>query len=597
MFYLIMNVFPYSGFMALHLKNGALKLDDGYGKDQLPYVAANIGPYAGILASSFRLGRIPTAIAWGRFADVYGRKFALCASTLALVAGNLLFGLAPTFATAVAVRFCAGFLNGTVVVARTAISEIAMGDPKLETRGVAMFSSMSGFGMLVGPAIGGLLSDPIKQYPEFFYNVETDDDGILDDGVRLLFWRTLLEDYPFLLPNLIGSVVALLSLINIVLCFEETLPDDQRRDWKLIPMDIGSWIASRTIGTIWVQKQRTDHTTMKPNNHDEMRQNTPHLNDDENPRILSPLRGSTPAAAIIDERTPLVQLSNNFTPTNFSDGQDDVKHTKSRASEERETGTTSSTLVATFLDTNTNVRYFFYSMWAFAFSSLASLEAFPLFAMTSIDKGGLGLDEISIGMVQTVSACFFIVGQYATFTVAMKKLGWRKMIPISLLGRSLLLLLIPLGLYVSPSKGIDCSSNTEIDIDNNITNINDIGSNSYHSKNWLQFVYFGFVIGVIGILGSNFMGCATIGVNACIKDASQRASMNGLQSMVASIGRGVGPIFSGYLVASTMTSGVISAKLSAWVVYGVLVVFELITYFISRIIPDNSRDDSKNDST
>ena len=186
MFYLIMNVFPYSGFMALHLLNTNTNTNSG-GVPPLEefrvqrgidieidrddddhhhhnhhshnhihntsrrnsirvYAASDIGPFAGLLASSFRLGRIPTAIAWGRCADVYGRKFALVASGVAMVAGNLLLGLAPTFVSAVGIRFCTGLCNGTMVVVRTSISEIAGGDSALEARGVAMMSSMSGYG-------------------------------------------------------------------------------------------------------------------------------------------------------------------------------------------------------------------------------------------------------------------------------------------------------------------------------------------------------------------------------------------------------------------------------------------------------------------
>jgi MFS family permease len=178
MFYLIMNVFPYSGFMALHLLNTntnsgdvppleefrvqrgidieiEIDRDDDHShhhshnnihNNSRVYAASDIGPFAGLLASSFRLGRIPTAIAWGRCADVYGRKFALVASGVAMVAGNLLLGLAPTFVSAVGIRFCTGLCNGTMVVVRTSISEIAGGDSALEARGVAMMSSMSGYG-------------------------------------------------------------------------------------------------------------------------------------------------------------------------------------------------------------------------------------------------------------------------------------------------------------------------------------------------------------------------------------------------------------------------------------------------------------------
>ena len=141
MFYLIMNVFPYSGFLAMHLLN-----DDDNNDQSILYTAATIGPYAGILVSSFRLGRIPTAIAWGKCADIYGRKFVLVVGLVAMVVGNFAFGVAPTFTSAVLIRFVMGILNGTMVIVRTAISEISKGDSKLESKGVAMMSSMSGYG-------------------------------------------------------------------------------------------------------------------------------------------------------------------------------------------------------------------------------------------------------------------------------------------------------------------------------------------------------------------------------------------------------------------------------------------------------------------
>ena len=78
-------------------------------------------------------------------------------------------------------------------------------------------------------------------------------------------------------------------------------------------------------------------------------------------------------------------------------------------------------------------------------------------------------------------------------------------------------------------------------------NNNNNNNNKNTTNNWFQLGYLGLISGLISIFGSIFMGCATIGVNRCIEHTSQRASMNGLQSMVASIGRGLGPIFAGYL--------------------------------------------------
>ena len=61
--FVLINVFPYSGFMVLFL---------------LPRTTPETtGTYAGFLASSFMLGRCVTAVEWGKIADKYGRVCAL----------------------------------------------------------------------------------------------------------------------------------------------------------------------------------------------------------------------------------------------------------------------------------------------------------------------------------------------------------------------------------------------------------------------------------------------------------------------------------------------------------------------------------------
>uniref|UniRef100_A0A7S4AM18 Major facilitator superfamily (MFS) profile domain-containing protein n=1 Tax=Pseudo-nitzschia australis TaxID=44445 RepID=A0A7S4AM18_9STRA len=562
MFYLIMNVFPYSGFMALHLLNGkeqdqdrAQKHAHSSSSDYYYYTAATIGPYAGILVSSFRLGRIPTAIAWGRCADVYGRKFALVVGLVAMILGNLLFGLAPTFVSAVVIRFVTGLLNGTMVVVRTAISEISRGDSRLESRGVAMMSSMSGYGMLIGPAIGGLLSEPIRQHPEYFRlrndnNNDNDNDG--DTTATLLFGRNTLEDYPFLLPNLVGSFVAFLSLVIVIARVEETLPEDQRRDWRCFPMDMVRWMETHIVYVFMCVCWRQNAIQQLP---------LPFSNNHLGTEIVgcsSSKPTVTSTTTSINENTPLVPLTTSNCGCTEGSYEDKGTTIIVTTGEKNNAG-----ILRSFFSTTSTVRYFFYSMWCYAFTSLASSEAFPLFAMASTKNGGLGLDETDIGIVQTIAGSVFVLGQYPTFTFVKKRFGLMKALKIGALCSNLFLVFMPLGLYFSPTN-------------NNSSN---------HNHNWYELGYLGLVSGAIGIFGSIFMGCATIGVNGCIEHPSQRASMNGLQSMVASIGRGLGPIVSGYLVASAMTSEVISSQASAWVVYGFLVLIGMATYISTRSIP------------
>ena len=65
----------------------------------------NAGYYAGLLASSFMIGRSLTAYAWGKAADTYGRRTIMFASLLSAILFSLLFGLSTSFTLALLWRF------------------------------------------------------------------------------------------------------------------------------------------------------------------------------------------------------------------------------------------------------------------------------------------------------------------------------------------------------------------------------------------------------------------------------------------------------------------------------------------------------------
>ena len=93
-FYLLMSVFPYSGFMVMHLIHG---VDHEHA-----------GIYAGFLASSFMIGRAITSYPLGLIGDIYGRKFVLVFTSLVAGFGSLLFGLSTSYKMAFIIRFIMG---------------------------------------------------------------------------------------------------------------------------------------------------------------------------------------------------------------------------------------------------------------------------------------------------------------------------------------------------------------------------------------------------------------------------------------------------------------------------------------------------------
>lgn len=202
--YLLVSVFPYSGFLAMHL---------------IPDLnEETAGSYAGLIASSFMAGRTFSSFEWGKAADRYGRVFVIKMSLLLSSVFSILFGIAPTFKTALIIRFLLGLCNGLIGPIKTLVSEYAGGDQKKETRMMAIILGMWGYGFLINPAISGYLSDPVKQYPDAEF-------------VRIL--RPMLEEFPFFLPNLVGCFFCLVGYILIHNFVDETLPEEKRQQFRL----------------------------------------------------------------------------------------------------------------------------------------------------------------------------------------------------------------------------------------------------------------------------------------------------------------------------------------------------------------------------
>lgn len=204
--YLLVSVFPYSGFMAM-------KLISGLNED-------TAGSYAGLIAASFMAGRTFSSFEWGKAADRYGRVTVIEVSLLLSAFFSILFGLATSFPMALILRFMLGMCNGLMGTVKTLVSEYAKGDEKKETRMFSVILGMWGFGFLVNPPIAGYLSDPIKQYP-----------GVEFGSIM----RPMLEEFPFFLPNLVGGFVCLLGYVLVHNFVEETLPEEKRQKFRVLP--------------------------------------------------------------------------------------------------------------------------------------------------------------------------------------------------------------------------------------------------------------------------------------------------------------------------------------------------------------------------
>ena len=184
----------------------------------------DVASWAGITSSVFSLSQACTGIVWGRAADGLGRKPVLLTGLLGVMLSVLAFGLSRTLVWAIVTRSLAGAMSGNVGVLRTTVAELV---PQKELQPLA-FSLMPlvwGVGSILGPSLGGLLANPAKQYPRLF------------DSAHLF------GVFPYLLPNLVGSVLFLIGITTGFLFLEETLAT--RKDRRDLGRRLGKSITQK----------------------------------------------------------------------------------------------------------------------------------------------------------------------------------------------------------------------------------------------------------------------------------------------------------------------------------------------------------------
>lgn len=160
----------------------------------LPYFAGEYGAsdlVVGLLTSSYALAQFIGAPLLGRLSDRYGRRPVLMISIAGTALGFLLLGFADplgrwlaalpladasaselnalTSATILGVMFVArlisGLTGGNITVAQAYISDVT--DEKNRAKGLGLIGAAFGLGFIVGPAVGGLLSQFGYAVPAF----------------------------------------------------------------------------------------------------------------------------------------------------------------------------------------------------------------------------------------------------------------------------------------------------------------------------------------------------------------------------------------------------------------------------------------------
>ncbi|KAJ7589846.1 major facilitator superfamily domain-containing protein [Mycena floridula] len=165
------------------------------------------GYYAGIIESVFFITECLSVYHWAQASDYYGRRPILLLGPLGLTLAMLGFGLSKTFWSLVAFRCAQGVFNGNIGkaigVSKTVIAEITDSTNRAEAFGYIPL--MWCFGIIIGPLVGGSLSNPAVTWLNLFGKV------------------SLFREYPYFLPCATAGLISFLAFLGGFFFLQETL--------------------------------------------------------------------------------------------------------------------------------------------------------------------------------------------------------------------------------------------------------------------------------------------------------------------------------------------------------------------------------------
>ncbi|KAJ4479490.1 major facilitator superfamily domain-containing protein [Lentinula lateritia] len=188
---------------------------------------SQIGFYSGAIESVFALSQLVAIYPWSSLSDSIGRRPVIIVGTLGLTISTIFFGVSRSFLAAMFARALAGLFSGNVPVIPTVLCEIT--DPENESFIFPFFGIFWPLGMVLGPLIGGSLSDIALKFPT-------------------VFDYAVLKAYPYFLPCLVVAAINFAGMLSAYCFLQETRkPTQLVRSTEAKPLSTKELLANQMI--------------------------------------------------------------------------------------------------------------------------------------------------------------------------------------------------------------------------------------------------------------------------------------------------------------------------------------------------------------
>ena len=190
--------------------------------------------HVGLLTGVYALGQLIFAPVWGRWSDRIGRRPLILIGIAGYVVAQVLFGLATSLWLLYAARILGGVLSSaTLPVSAAYVAD--MTTDKERGRGMAWLGTAVSLGVVVGPALGGMLSRR-------------------DLHLNLRFGHFMVDS--FSIPFFTAALLGLLTLCAAIRWLPESLAsaearaadEEMRTDWRTLVKSLRPLLALALAG-------------------------------------------------------------------------------------------------------------------------------------------------------------------------------------------------------------------------------------------------------------------------------------------------------------------------------------------------------------